>query len=328
MAISEPFAKVLAAGRTQFNQRVVEAQRRFPGLDRAVFADFLATAVDGVVRAVAAAAPDRVAQVALLAYDMALELTGHALAGPHARTSMVEQAWREVAPRYGRLIADYPVEVLGGLSNAAVNLSQHVTVRRDQWLQDMAALAPHIESLLQFQSLGQLLAWKAGMAHFRTGAIDAASNLPAAAVMAALGVAPDQPWQAVRDQLLGNPWWSPASGPQSGTEVGSFSGFGGEFAVPPQVRACPGGFFVRSGTRYFYLIADSFGAILHAATQEEFDGSDMRAPSDVAAHGTHLSINGRDVDVNLPAGFTTACNEHTVAVTSPYTHSIRLLPLQ
>ncbi|MBG6223384.1 hypothetical protein IWX79_004353 [Janthinobacterium sp. CAN_S1] len=83
--ISPAFASILAGGRAQFNGRAAEARRRFPSLDMAAFGAFLHDGVDPLVVAVADAAPERAGGVTLAAYDMALELVGHGLAGPTAK---------------------------------------------------------------------------------------------------------------------------------------------------------------------------------------------------------------------------------------------------
>ena len=331
--ISEPFAKVLAAGRVQFNQRVTEARRRFPAFDTAAFADFLQGGVDSVIQAVARLAPERAAFVALVAYDMALELVGQSLAGPRARSEMVDRLWRELMPEYARLIAEHPVEVLGTLSNAAINLEKIAGTRPDQWLREMAALTPRIESLAQLQAVGQVLAWRAGVAHFRLGAIEAADRLPETLALAAFGIDAGVPWAAARAGMLADPWWRPASNRNqhpAGMEIGKFTGFGGEFAAPPEVRACQDGFFVKSAERYSLLIADACGAVLHAATKEEFDDAPNPAlVKTVKLNGARLQIGQRVIDLDLPADqIALCCNAHTLAVTSPYTHAIRLLPLQ
>jgi hypothetical protein len=226
------------------------------------------------------------------------------------------------------------MEVLGTLSNAAVNIGKVSNARPEQWLREMKSLAPQVKSLQQLQSLGQILAWRAGLAHFRLGAIRAADQLPQALALSALGTTIETVWAAVRPKLLANPWWipdqaEPNSNP-SGMEIGQFTGFGGEFIEPPEVRACPEGFFIKSGARYSLLIADSFGAVLHAATQEEFEHAKMHQfAKAVTPNGTRLAIGSRQIELNLPANHITAiCNNHTVAVTSPFSHAIRLLPMQ
>lgn len=314
--ISDPFATVLSAGRSQFNKKVIEARRRFPTFDAAAFAEFMQTGVDPMVRAVAAIDAARVPQVVMAAYDAAVELCAQSLAGAAARTGGVNQVWAEVAPHYAHLIAQAPAQVLALLTNGVIHLEKHASVRPGQWVAELAAAAPQVQSLSQLQSLGQVLAWRAGLVHFRSGALAAAGRLPDAWMAHLFGV--DLPaWPAAREAMLADPWWGAAA--DSSIEVGAFTGFGGEFARPPQVRACDDGFLVRSGERYFLLMADVYGAILHAASEEEFVA---------AAHGRWPAPAPLPIVRDLPAStLTVICNAHTMAVSSPYTHAIRLLPL-
>lgn len=331
MAISEPFAKVLAAGRTQFNLRVAEARRRYPAFDTSAFADFLQDGVDCVVLAVAHAAPERVASTSLVAYDFALDLVGQALAGPKARSPLVNQVWQDIAPAYARLAAENPVEVLGLLSNAAINIGKVASARCEQWAQEMTAISPKVESLPQLQAIGQVLAWRAGLAHFRLGAIQAADQLPEALALAAMAAPATTPWAELKSRLLANPWHMPDNTVSSsgGIEIGQFTGFGGEFSEPPEIRACPEGFFIKSGTRYAFLIADAFGAVLHSATAEEFEHAQSYKFPKATINGSRITLGKRTVDLDLPANQLAAvCNADTAAVMSPYTHAIRLLPLQ
>lgn len=316
--ISDPFAKVLSAGRSQFNKQVAEARRRYPAFDTAAFAEFLQTGVDPLVRAVAAVNSDRVPQVVLAAYGTALELSAQSLAGPKARSEGVNQVWRELAPRFAHLIAHSPADVLGLLTNAVVHLEKAATARPAQWLAELAEFAPQVESVAHLQALGQLLAWRAGLAHFRLGALAATDWLPAPLLAEIFGVDLDE-WPAARDAMLADPWWD-AARHFSGVEIGAFSGFGGDFAEPPQLRACDDGFLVKSGERYFLLVADVHGAILHATSEDEFAA---------AAHASWPAPAPLSVDLDLPPQqLTVIRNAHTLAVTSPFTHAIRLLPLQ
>lgn len=335
MAISDPFAKVLAAGRTQFNQRVIEARRHYPAFDTGAFSDFLQTGVDRVVVSIAQAVPERVASAALVAYGMALELVGLGLAGPRARNLVVNRIWQEMLPAYARLAAEHPVEVLGALSNAGINISKVSNSRPQQWIREMCMLASQVESLAQLQGIGQVLAWRCGMAHFRHGAIQAADLLPEPLALGALGIEGKEiTLSAVKEKLLSDPWWEPMRAGESqfhpGREIGAFTGFQGEFSEPPEVRACPEGFFIRSKERYSLVIADAFGAVLHAATREEFEhAAGHRFERAVALDKSRLFIGKRIVDLDLPAGHITIThNAYTVAVSSPFTHAIRLLPLQ
>ena len=289
------------------------------------FGQFLSNEVETIMRAVAEAAPERLPAVLLVAYDIALELLGQTLAGPRARSRMVSQVWGALVPCYADLLARHPAEVLGTLTNAAVHLESINGVRTGQWLDQMAALAPHITDVAELKAAGQLLAWRAGAAHFRLGALDAAAALPEHLALAALGVQGQPDWPALLARLRDDPWHDDAEGAR---EVGSFTGFGGEFSVPPEVRAYPDGFLVKCEERYFLLVADARGAVLHPASADEYAAALAHAqPADFQFDGTRLRVGKREAALDLPAGELRVCqNAHTIAVSSPYTHSIRLLP--
>ena len=314
--ISSSFAAILASGRAQLNARALEARRSFPALDMQAFGAFLQDGVDPVVQAVAAAAPDRAGSFTLAAYDMALELVGHGLAGPAAKNPFLSAVWRELAPRFAPLLAVMPVDALGMLSNAAIHLGGVAGARTSQWQEEMAAIAPQVATLAQLRAIGQVLAWRAGVAHFRQGAIAAADTLPPPLALAACGES-QLDWPSLRAQLLHQPW----RGNPDGIEFGAFAGLGGEFDTPPQVRATDDGFIVSAGERFYLLVADAHGAVLHGATADEF----AQASGDVSAA---VQAGARQLALDLPAGeIALAANAQTVAITSPYTHAIRLLPL-
>jgi len=327
--ISAPFAQVLAAGRRQFNARVDEARRRSPAFDAAGFAAFLRQQVDGVVTAAHAADAARTTAVALAAYDIALALCLHGLAGPAARAPLLNDTWSQLLPRLGARVAERPQEVLGALSNAAVHLGGVDGARGAQWLALMVQLAPAAASVAQLFDLGQVLAWRAGLAHYRTGALQAADRLPAALQAAALGMPAGGDLPALRAALAADPWASPEPRRLAGWELGAFTGFGGRFAQPPELRVAPAGFLVRSGTRHFLAIADAFGAVLLPATAEEFAAAVAPTPPRLPQRrGTVLVFADREWPLDLPAeGLQLVADAHTVAIASLYTHGLRLMPL-
>ncbi len=321
--ISPVFAAILASGRAQFNARAVEARRSFPALDMQAFAGFLQDGVDPVVQAVAASVPERAGSFTLAAYDMALELVGHGLAGPAAKKSFLGAVWCELAPRFAPLLAANPVDALGMLSNAAIHLGGVAGARTRQWQDEMAAIAPQVASLAQLRAVGQVLAWRAGVAHFRLGAIAAADTLPPALALVAFGE-PQLDWPSLREQLLTHPW----RGNAQGIEFGAFAGLGGEFATPPQVRATDDGFIVSAGERFYLLMADAHGAVLHGASADDYAQASTNLPASLRLDGATLHLGARTMALDLPPGeIALAANAHTLAVTSPYTHAIRLLPL-
>lgn len=154
--ISSSFAAILASGRAQFNARAQEARRSFPSLDMQAFGAFLHDGVDPVVQAVAAAAPERAGSFTLAAYDVALELVGHGLAGPAAKNPFLTMVWRELAPHFAALLASAPVDGLGMLSNAAIHLGGVAGARTSQWQEEMAAIAPQVANGAQLRQGGHL----------------------------------------------------------------------------------------------------------------------------------------------------------------------------
>jgi hypothetical protein len=322
--ISQAFAAALAAGRSGFNQRVHDAQRRYPAFRADVLQRFLEEAVDGVVVAVD---PARAAAVADAAVDVALEIVGRALVGPAARTATPAAVWRTLLPRYAGLVAAHPETVPAMLTNAAIHLDTLAGVRGEEWIAQLAALAPRIANVGELRGAGQVAAWRAGAAHFRAGALAAADALPEPLALAAVGADDGVAWPALRAHIEKDPWWTAdGSDVTAGREVGGFAGFGGAFGSPPEVRAGADGFVVRDGERHHLLLADAYGAVLLAARPDEFDRA---APGgcDFAVAANVLDIGTRRIALDLPAdGLAVCACGPTVAIASPYTHAIRVLP--
>jgi hypothetical protein len=333
--VSAALADALASNRTHFNARVAETRQRHPSFDSAAFVAFVRSSVDGVAQSVAAVALERTAAVVNAAYDVALELVAQGLAGPGARSTVVEQAWTLVAPRCAQLVALQPFEVLGALSNAALYVAAVAGARPRDWLEDMARLAGHAQSFQQLLVLGQVAAWRAGLAQFREGALQAADTLPPPLALLAFGAdAATDPteWPRVRDAHRADPWWCVSAARRGalrqGMEVGQFSGLGGAFAQPPRVHAAGSGFVVRSADRFSLLMADAYGAVLLPSSADEFEYHSVPLhPPNATLQGTQLLTSGRHIDLDLPAdGLAFAENEHSIALTSPYSHAIRVVP--
>jgi hypothetical protein len=325
------------AGRPQFNARVTEAKHRFPAFQAENFTHFLIGGVDPLVQAVDKVAPDYCSRVMVVAYDIALNLVGRDLAGPHIRSQNMNKLWREIFPALALQITQNPQLILGALSNALVNIEALANARPEQWLEMMKKLAPRAESGDQLLSIGMLAAWCSGAAHFRQAALRAAATLPQDLVVDAMGVVDKKiSLDALLQNLENNPWWllqvQTASGQLNQKEVGSFSGFGGYFSEPPQVRVNGDGFVVKSGDRFNILIADAYGAVFLPVSEEEFKAatqflSDDKKSARAVLQGSRLSCGNKMLELNFPSeGLALVCNEHTIALTSPYSFAITLIP--
>src|SRR5262249_26471907 len=131
--------------------------------------------------------------------------------------------------------------------------------------------------------LGQVLAWRCGLAHFREGALEAAKVLPTRLAMVAVGALANSEWPAVQARLLKEPWFDPSHAWSPGIlrvakKVGTFRGFGGHFLELPEVASLGGQFVVRSGSEAWWLLADAFGATLHRATPADLAAASAGEP--------------------------------------------------
>ncbi len=342
--ISDPLAAVLRAGRQDFNAQFARARHQYPALSTGAFADFLAAGVDPVVRAVAAVAPDRVAHTVTAAYGIGLELVARNLVGPGAKHDAVTHAWQGLLPAAKELVAAAPQRILGAVSNAVCLLAATSGARPGWWLEEMVRLLPHLpttDGVELFLRLGQITAWRAGMAHFRPGALTTLDALPESLACAALGLPTDTPaWEKIRARLDVDPWYNPALATAAGPDpahfvsrVGEFRGFGGLFPEPPQVAGGGDGqFFVRSGDAHWLLMADAFGATFHRATPEEWARAAAGRPV-LPGGGSRVDAGTVQIDrAQVPLPFcgeivSHATNASTLAVTGSLTHAVLLVAL-
>jgi hypothetical protein len=333
-------ASIFRSGRAEFNARFAAARHVHPDLDAAAFSDFLQTAVDDLVRAVDQVRPDRVAEVTMSAYDVALELVSQKLAGSGSRLAPVDQGWRRILPASAALVATAPGRLIAAVCNAVHQLASTPGARPTQWIETMATLAPQCADAEAFLKLGQVAAWRAGLAHFRAGALAAAEALPEPLALATFGVRSGISWAQLRERLLVNPWFDPATdsavaekegkGLRVVAQPGSFRGYGGLFVVPPLVASTGDHIFARSDNACWLLTADVFGATFHRAALEDFEvaSREQRLPPGLQVKGTGIALNGKRVEFPALGDVTsTAANSTTLALTSQLTHSIVLVAL-
>ena len=334
VAVSPTLAAVLHAERHQLNARFATARVRHPDLDAEAFAGFIRGAIDPLVEAVARTRFERVTGVTLAAYDIALELVGQKLVGRSARTPHVGGAWRRILPEVAPLVAAAPERMISAVCNASHHVSSTPGARPGAWIELMVRLARQCSDSATFLTLGQVAAWRAGMAHFRESALAAADKLPESLALAAMD-ASGAHWSQVRERLERDPWYDPAepndtsAAPRIVTRAGAFRGFGGLFTEPPSVAMTDGQLFVRGGGDCWLLTADAFGATFHRATPEEFERAHSQSalPEGVSVRGAAATVRGSRVE--LPSGFaevTSACaSRTTLAVTAAHTHAILLI---
>jgi len=323
VSVSAALSKVLAATRPAFNARVATVRRAQSSFDEQVFSAIVTELLDPVAASVEAAAPERTAAVVQAGFDIALTLAARRLAGPGARRDFVDRLWREVMPGLARPVSERPRALLGGLTNAVLNIAATSGARPGEWLDLMTNAAPLATSATLLE-IGQVLAWRAGMSHYRDGALNAADLLPPATSLALLNAKGD--WTKVRARLAEDRWWRPDrdSAASEDISIGGFTGFGGPFSHPPKVCVGPEGFVVRSGERTLLLVADCYGATLHPVSPESFDALPDR-PAALDAKG--VRVGDRVVPLTIPRqGLSTAADKTAVVVASDYSYDLKVLP--
>jgi hypothetical protein len=336
------FARALMARREAINAQFVLARREHRRLDGEAYMEALARWGGPVVDAAAALEPARAEAVCAAVAEATLELVARGYMGEHTRTPQVHVLWEQVLPALGRFVAAQPQAIIHAMTNAVIALSAAPQVRVSDWIGWMVALSSRCADGAELLGVGKVLAWRVGMAHWRASALAVAAELPQGLVMAALGLrdadAAGTDTARLLEVLGRYPWRRPYAVGKAPVEypltqlkimhsVGGFRGFGGVFMQPPQVAATPDGqLYAYTQDGCWSLHADCFGATLQRHGKELPDGIDQ-APGEFK-----LTPNGRvslgKLRTQLPQlmhWYSTACNEHMMAVTLWHSHKIFII---
>jgi len=323
--VSESFERALRGSREELNARFAEARQQFPALSADAFTAFLREAVDPLVQSVDAVCPERADAVGLAAYGIALELVGQRLVGAGAPDTAVESTWRTLLPAMPQLLAAEPSRVIASMTNAAHQVGTTPNANAAAWVNDVTRLAPDCGGVDELLRVGQVAAWRAGLAHFRQGAIGAAAALPETLAVKAVAAPASSRWADIEAGLRASEWFDPAKpdGPdrkgalRQVATIGAFRGLGGQFIVPPRVTRVAGNFHVLSGDETWLLTADLYGATFHRLV-----------PNETAASRPVATIPPATRLPDGPGTVTSvASSKTTLAVTWSLTHRIMLFAL-
>jgi len=330
--LSEAFVNVLSARRVDYNAQFLAARRASPELDEEAFKLFLATSVDPLVSAVAALDPAALFEVVDTAYGVGLELLSQRLAGPRAHSPAIDNGFQHLFPLLARFIARAPDAVLPRLCNALHQLGTVPGVRPDEWCSKLARLAPNLQSVEELLGVGQILAWLAGLSHYRQSALALCRSLPQPLVLNALG-APEADLHPLLSRLEQDPWFvpnAPGLGFRLIGSVGSFRGFGGAFLAPPQVARVGQQLFVVSGDDAWLLALDAFGCTLHRASHEDLVGASFDIErAGVSVEPTRVTGFGKSLPLRDQGPLTSVVgNATTVLFTSAHSYAIAVVALE
>jgi hypothetical protein len=337
-AVSGATAQALEAGRDRFNALFAAARQARPSLDGATFATHLARRLPPAVDAAERALPGAAGAVTEALYEASLDLLANgALDG--GRAGALAPLFEVVLPAVAATLAAAPSQVAAAMCNAALQVAAEPGARLGQWCDLVAGAAAAAGSGAGAGGVGELLdaglvaAWRAGLAHARAAALDAAARLAPAVAAAALAAPALVDGDLAR--LAADRWWQPGAGEARELAVvaraGSFRGFGGEFLQPPRVVAAAGGVFeVEGGTGSWWLHADAFGATLRRS-----GAADPSPPSaggggfQIADEGT-VTLDGWPGALTVPrlAGASSwVVSGRTLAATTDRSYSVVLVAL-
>ena len=244
------------------------------------------------------------------------------------KSGIVGEGWRTLAAAAAPVMASFPDRVLSAVANALLQLGEYAGRPAQPVDSRSGTIAPRCPDLETLLAAGQVLAWRAGLAHYRAGALAVADSLPGDLALLAVGATGD--WAAIRKRLEEDPWFVPEpSLARPVGEVGAFRGLGGEFRVPPLVALHAGHLVVSSGE----------DAWLHrGCLRSDVPSSDRRGalrppraalPNGMDLQGGALAFRGRTLPVSICGELTSAAsNGTTLALTSSLTHAVVLVPLR
>jgi hypothetical protein len=334
--ISAELDSFLRSARSDLNERFAAARHIYPDLQPEAFYEFLRTNVDELVRSLEHLPSDQITEAAMAAYDTGLQLVGQKLMGPEARLPEIIQGWHRILPRISSKLATAPRQIIPAVCNAIYQIKSTPGARPQQWIELMERLGPETTDVESFLTLGWVSAWRAGLAHFRSGAIAALETLPNAVRLSALEADPAMTWEVTQERLRLDPWFDP-SVPEKRSragevvaQVGSFRGFGGLFVEPPIVTDSGDHFLARSNNECWLVTADAFGATFHRSSLNEFDlaRANSAMPARVSIDRKHIALDGTPLQLASLGELTSAAaNDTTLAVTLALTHSIVLIAL-
>lgn len=293
--VSSAFAAELERNRERFNALFAVARRAHPGLDGPAFLEFLRDRLDPVVSGAAERTPERLGEAVPLLYEAALHLHARGVAG---RFPQAVEAWLQVLSGLPPPLLADPL-VVGGTANAAAGIAAVPGARPEQWARELRAAAPFCAGREELLAAGQVLAWRAGLAHYREGALDRLAGLPEPLAFRLLGLdpAPGTPRSlpALLDRLRADPWLSPQAAAAEGAStrslriahrIGGFRGFGGVLGSVPQLAAEDGLLLLVEPEGAWLVTADLYGATLHPTAGPSGSGAAAPDGFSLAPDGT------------------------------------------
>lgn len=328
--ITGALSGALERGRDRFNAKFAEARVTGLRVEPDELTEHLAHVVAPIVDAVAIAVPEKVDAVTSALFDLSLELLSREYLG---HGGPIEDVWRRLLPDIPTALAAAPRRVAGAMSNAAHQLAHATGARADAWLREMDSMGALFRTADEILAAGQVVAWRAGMAHLRQAALASIPSLRPELATAALGIDYNADVHMVLERLRVDPWADPSAvarreppenRPRIRARVGAFRGFGGLFHTPPSVILVDRHFLVGDDEATWLLFADVFGATFTRTGNVDVaeDVYDPDPELRLTESGT-VHVGGNMVRLEQLAGASSwASNGDTLVATLPLSHAV------
>lgn len=335
--LQSAFSDALRRGRERYNTKFALARHTYPALDGETFTEHLKKTVSPVVESLGENDKEKIDAVTDALYDLSLELIGKDFFGRRVRHTAMLDGWEILLPLIPHLLIQDPRTIASAVTNALYNLSVESNTRPSFWIETMLEIGKLCESSKEFLEAGKIVAWRAGLAHYREGALDTCKNLKTEISYAALGIKETQNIEALIAQLEQDPWLKPDEFSNKIKKekrlrvisvVGAFRGFGGLFIAPPKVTYSDGQFLVFDSEYWWAMTADCFGATFHKIGQKISGLKNESNPKSRVDKKGNVEMNGIKRTLHsLAEGTSFAADEKTLAVTLPMSHSVYLVSL-
>jgi hypothetical protein len=259
----EALARALERRREHYNALFAEAQRRSVQLDGGDMLEHLRRRVAPILTALPELSADAEDRVLEALYRASLELLGRGLAGARSQAGSINAVWEVLLPALAHLVAATPRRVVAALSNAAFNLDQTPGARPREWLELLLGASSQLGDVETLLAAGQVAAWRAGLSHYRAGALERCPRLAPDVLSALLGSR-----GAPLERLASHRFVYPEGDAlrlRAVARLGGFSGFGAQFAALPRLGMAGGVLSASDGVASWEIHADAFGALLRRA---------------------------------------------------------------
>ncbi|MFC0108204.1 hypothetical protein [Kibdelosporangium aridum] len=294
-----PFHQALQANRDRYNAQFRLARHRSKNLDANAFLKHL----NDFARPVVDRAGGDPVEVTDALVDLSFASNGRL--PQHLGTVLLDQA---------RFVAMEPRRVSVALANALHHLESEPDTRPLRWVALMRHLNQYADTAESLLDLGAVAAWTTGLAALREAALDIAPKLHPDALRY-LTSTTDVPL------LKASRWWAvDYTGLRIVRRLGKFRGFGGTFIRPPTVFLARGHLHATDGEHTWRVYADRFGGSLRRTEPVE---PEHHEPTLTLSDKGVVRLNGTTFDhPDLANASSWVSWDNTLAVTTPFTHSI------